>query len=127
MLVNRWGLLRRALPAAMGLRKINALLMCLCRLHNFCINENGTADMTALAADTVAIRSNGGFFTVETESNPNSPEELLHGGEHHDDTEKSDRLAHARRGLGRQMKTPRDTLLRIIEEGGYQRPNPRHW
>ena len=127
MLVNRWGMLRRALPATMGLRKTNALLMCLCRLHNFCIDKSGGADMIALAADTLAIRSNGGFFTVATESNPNSPEELLHGGEHNDDTEKAVRLAHARRGLGRKSKTPRDLLLRIIEDGGYERPTPKHW
>lgn len=39
MLVNRWGILRRAFPATMGLRKQNGLVYALCKLHNFCIDK----------------------------------------------------------------------------------------
>lgn len=39
MLVGRWGIMRKALPATMGLRKTTALVLALCKLHNFCINE----------------------------------------------------------------------------------------
>jgi hypothetical protein len=31
--------LRRALPAAFGLKKTTALVMALCRLYNYCINS----------------------------------------------------------------------------------------
>ena len=126
MLVNRWGILRRALPAGFGMRKTNSLLMCLCRLHNFCIDEN-TGCTKPLAVDNVAIRSSGGIFTIPTAENPDSPEALLHAGEHNDDTELEDRRAFARRGLGRNGKTPREILLTMVEEGGYKRPTPKHW
>ena len=39
MLVGRWGLLRRALPSTLSLRKVTALVMCLCKLHNFLVNQ----------------------------------------------------------------------------------------
>ena len=127
MLVNRWGLLRRAMPAAFGIRKTNSMLMCLCRLHNFCINENGRKMTKPLAADTADIRSHGGIETVATADNPYSPEALLHGGEHEDDHGREERLQFARRGLGRKGKTPRDGMLKIVEDGGFKRPTPRHW
>ena len=37
MLVHRWGILRRPISAQIGLQKTTALVMALCRLHNYCI------------------------------------------------------------------------------------------
>ena len=39
MLVHRWSILRRPLPAAMGIHKITAMTVCLCKLQNFLINQ----------------------------------------------------------------------------------------
>ena len=39
MLVQRWGILRTALPHTMSLTRIVALVNTLARLHNFCIDE----------------------------------------------------------------------------------------
>jgi hypothetical protein len=36
ILVHRWGILRR--PMSMSIRKVPAIVICLMRLHNFCIN-----------------------------------------------------------------------------------------
>ena len=58
MLVNRWGILRRALPATFGIRKTGSLTHCLCRLHNYCINQNASVEKP-LTADLVEIRSAG--------------------------------------------------------------------
>jgi DDE superfamily endonuclease len=50
-LVPRWGLLRRALPANYGIRKSTSLVIALCRLHNYCIDQRLSEVPTALAAD----------------------------------------------------------------------------
>ena len=83
------------MPAAFSVHKVNSLVMCLCRLHNYCLDENAAATKP-LAIDSVSIRASGGFFTIETEDNPESPEALLHGGEHNEDTDLEERRAFAR-------------------------------
>jgi hypothetical protein len=42
MFIGRWGLLRCALPQAMGLKKVVGLVLCLVRLHNFCMDHRDT-------------------------------------------------------------------------------------
>ena len=39
ILVSRWGILRSAIPCNITIVRIIALVSCLARLHNFCINE----------------------------------------------------------------------------------------
>lgn len=39
MLVNKWGVLQKALPVSMGLKKTTATTICPCRLRNFCIDR----------------------------------------------------------------------------------------
>ena len=99
MLVNRWGILRRAIPATVGLVKTMSLVRCLCILHNYCIDERLTLlqkpstpeevneDMPlSTEGDNVELLSLG---AIPLETNPNglnnySPEQLLNGGEHFD-------------------------------------------
>ena len=38
VLLHRWAILRR--PLTCPLRKVSMLVMCLCRLYNYCINEH---------------------------------------------------------------------------------------
>jgi DDE superfamily endonuclease len=92
-LVSRWGILRRALPSKLGIKKCVALACCLCRLHNFCVDErlkkrSPPKVPKSLATDSLEIIVNGGIGLDRTEGNEASPEELLHGGDHHDDTTK---------------------------------------
>lgn len=90
MLVQRWGILRKAIPSTVGLKKTVSLVICLCRLHNYCINKrleasgDGDDDVNEdvpapLAADSLDIAGHGGVDVNRTE-------ELLGGGAHHDDT-----------------------------------------
>jgi DDE superfamily endonuclease len=37
MLVHRFGILRKPIPTVISIQRIIALVMCLCRLHNFCV------------------------------------------------------------------------------------------
>jgi hypothetical protein len=85
MFVGRWGILRKALPKTMGLKKITALTLCLCRLHNFCIASrisNNKKLLQPLPSDSLEIMAHGG---VALEFG-GAPAALLHGGEHNDDT-----------------------------------------
>jgi hypothetical protein len=41
MLVHRWSILRKPMPTGMHLGKVTELTMALCKLHNFCIDEEG--------------------------------------------------------------------------------------
>jgi hypothetical protein len=124
MFVGRWGLLRRALPQAMGLKKIVGLTLCLVRLHNFCIEQRGSKILTPLASDAMEVLAHGGGGFVEG----HCPEELLGGGDHNDDT-----TAVFRRNFGRNLilddgiVLPRDKLLKLIEDGGFKRPCPKGW
>jgi hypothetical protein len=132
MLVNRWGLLRKALPSAIGIKKSCALVLCLCRLHNFCINErlrnktSGSVILSALASDAMEILGGGGIPLETTANNEASPEQLLHGGHHHDDTSKQLRQQF-RRALGAREQLPREKMLEIFINKGLQRPTPIRW
>ena len=57
------------------------------------------------------------------------PEQLLHGGFHHDDTERKDRRRVERqaRRAAKDGKLPRDIMHEIIQEKGLERPEPNQW
>lgn len=133
MFVKRWGVLRKALPAKMELRKITALLICLCKLHNYCIEwrlrkKEVEVVVAPVAADNLDIVANGGISLVATSDNTDSPEEFLNGGEHWEDTSETYRKQFARRGLeDPSARLPREHLLGLVEAGGFKRPRPKGW
>jgi DDE superfamily endonuclease len=128
MFVGRWGILRKALPKSMGLRKITALTFCLCRLHNFCVDNRDGRKIRLLAplsSDALEIIGHGGVPLVE---NPNQgPEQLLHGGEHNDDTSALYRQNYRRQVQQGQHLLPRDKVVVLLESKGFQRPTPKAW
>jgi hypothetical protein len=126
MFVGRWGILRKALPKSMGLRKITALTFCLCRLHNFCIdNREGRQQqrlLVPLTADSIEIVGHGG---VSLDAETGGPEELLHGGEHNDDTSALYRQNYRRAVEDGHL--PRERVMMMLEQQGFQRPTPKSW
>ena len=42
LLVNRWWLLKIPLSAKISIHRINALVYCLCKPHNYCIDKGST-------------------------------------------------------------------------------------
>jgi len=87
MLVHRWSILRRPLPAAMGIHKITVMTVCLCKLHNFLINQKeNIPPWTDRDAAHGMIR---GSIPMEGQQEHNNeadvPQQLLHGGEHFED------------------------------------------
>lgn len=113
-LVHRWGILRRAISAKIGLQKTTALVMALCSLHNFCINQSLDPD-EPLEADNAFNASQGGF---EHNSNRN-PIELIGGGEHFDDITRT-----LRRRQVPLTHRPKDFLHRSVVNQGLTRPRP---
>ena len=58
-----------------------------------------------------------------------APIELLHGGEHHDDTTETIRrdYAVAFEVPGVQIRTPRENIVRLLEQTGMKRLPPAGW
>ena len=132
MFVGRWGILRRALPKSIALKKAIALIFCLCRLHNFCLSRNGKEDrknrlLTPLASDSMEILAHGG---VPLDAGDVAPEQLLHGGEHHDDTSLVFRQNFARIGMTANKTSsclPRNLIVANLKRNGFKRPTPKVW
>lgn len=76
ILVNRWGVLKKPLPATFTILKQMALALCLCRLHNYCMGDLEVLDQ--LPQD---LR---GGISIWTNQN-GIPMGLVHGGEHFHD------------------------------------------
>jgi hypothetical protein len=101
MLVNWWGILWRALSTKMGLKKTTLMAMCLCRLHNYCINcrldkdTTGEEHLTPFAIDNFKIESVGGIHPVDggvasmerQGRRDRNMDELLDAGNHFDDVD----------------------------------------
>ena len=60
--VQRWGgILRKPIAQKIEVSKIASLVLCLCKVHNFCINENDKTPDTAMEDDEVNTVFAGGI------------------------------------------------------------------
>ena len=73
VLVHRWGLLRRSMPQGISISKTCALVLALCKLHNFCIEEDGLKVPLPAAQDEFNIMENGGVDLGRKRDNPHQP------------------------------------------------------
>lgn len=133
MLVHRFGILRKPMPINFSLQKINALVGCLCKLHNFCINQNDAKPPQPTAADISTLATEGGFSLTAFD---NSEDDyvyhsvrdrlnvLLDGGQHFDELNRR-ALRRAEQDLLRTHDhLPSQVMLRYITEKGCKRPKP---
>jgi hypothetical protein len=115
MLVHRFGVLHKPFPNVISMRQIIALTMCLCRLHNFCIDNNNEVIPISKYSDVLAISLDGGIVEPDQESQQNKdfdyrPTDLLDGGNHQLDNDR-----HVVRNIARQygnQPLPRDLMLK---------------
>ena len=124
MLVNRWSILRRPLPSSMCIHKQTALTVCLCKLHNFLIEERLEE---ALSDDVLECYKRGGC--VELRQNENDdvvPVELLND-EHHDDISPQEVRRERDRERRQRAILPRTELFESIVTQRLRRPTPRRW
>ena len=120
ILVNRWGILRSAMPKGIAMDKTTALVYCLCKLHNFCIDQT-EAMVDSMPDDALLIADNGGVPLDDANGNPN---QLLHAGHHSLDVPRDLRRTDERRHMEGVSELPRDIMLKIIEKKDLHRPRP---
>jgi len=105
--------------------------MCLCELHNFCVEERldcvdgADAIHSPAAQDSMEVAAGGGLQFDEN-CDMEGPDELLRAGHHFDDVAHAQRVAFARRKLGNEL-LPRDKLHSQVARSGFKRPTPRTW
>jgi len=112
----------------MSLGKVTCLVICLCKLQNFCVEErlarvDGSSIIPPTAQDSIENAAGGG---IGYDKNQDGPEEFLGGGHHNHDTTVAQRMAFTRRRLGNEI-LPRDKMHDQVCAGGFQRPTPRTW
>ena len=73
--MNRWHLLKSPLSAKIPINRINALISCLCKIHNFCIVNGNTKPPQHYHYDSLD-------FVNEQDSDNPRPPGLLGGGDH---------------------------------------------
>ena len=122
-LVHRWGMLRKPIPYGISVQKTTSLVYCLCKLHNYCIDEKDGAVAPATATDTLEIAADGGVALV---GQSQTPEQLLNGGNHFDDILRRDRVQYQRQS-NLEAVSPRDLLHEVVvkKDLGWPSPVPR--
>jgi DDE superfamily endonuclease len=110
MLVHRWSILRKPLPNAMGPARQVALVMALCKLHNFCLDTH-----CELLEVPSFVPVNGSLHGAVVLDGNGRPTELLNGGRHFDDV----------LGLPVALSDKRTQILHKVINSGRHRPIPR--
>jgi hypothetical protein len=128
MLVHRWGVLQKPVPCCISAKKTTALVTCLCRLHNFCIDQSDIIVAKNTGVDDLNIAVEG---IVPLAGTRDLPEQLIGGGSHFDDTTSRERRQDAERArnlLGATaQELPRDILHRMVVQKDLCRPRPEAW
>lgn len=126
MLVQRWGVLRMAMPRNLSVRRVVALVVALAKLHNFCIDESDIPErvpQTFYRDRFHMMNADSGYVLLRTDDpqqNTAVPTELIHGGEHFEDVPDNQLRAQRRRNSG--VELPRTRLFQLIADGHWQRP-----
>lgn len=125
ILVQRWGILRSAIPRGVSLTKTIRLVIALAKLHNFCIDQSDAIRPTT-DKDELHIRLNEHGFVqldhiIHADGNRREPipAQLLGGGD------VVDYPGSIRRNRNGDTNLPRTRLLLQVIESGLQRPVPR--
>ncbi len=120
ILVHRWGILRR--PMSMSIKKVPSLVMCLMKLHNFCINNNGCSTKSTYDRDERFIRRsavvNGPRNATAIQLNSRGLSHELLGRGHHF----MDMPGQRRTVLIHNEHTPMHGMRTMVAEKSLQRP-----
>ena len=129
ILTNRWHLLKTPLSSKISISRINALISCLCKLHNFCIDNGNARPPERYSHDPLTLMD----FMDSDESDESEipcPIGLLGGGEHFADVSggcrEQIRLSHCRRhnNNNAHWEFPRNSMLHHITEMDIHHPCP---
>ena len=127
ILVHRFGILRKPIPNNINVQKTCSLVLALCKLHNFCIDQSDRSIDAALSRDVAHIVREGGEYCPridedgaavwEYDEEEDRLNALLDGGEH-----RNDHSATARRRYRWVEDLPRSRLHRVVSARGLTRP-----
>ena len=114
--------------ASIGLRRSSALVLCLCRLHNFCIDQRQSSkEVPDATVDDKNYADNGTHIILAPVKVAGvtglSPGELLGHGHHFDDVP----TCIKRKSEETEMMVPRDYLHQQMIDMELERPNIRYW
>jgi hypothetical protein len=126
--VSRWGILRCAISSKITIKKVIALVNCLAKLHNFCIDESEPGAPEESPTDMMNMLSNrDGYVRMERSSNgtPLAPRGLMHGGQHFNDVPRDvrRRWTSEANDTGSSLLLPRQTMLRKVIDSHKVRPH----
>ena len=129
ILTNRWHLLKTPLSAKISISRINALISCLCKLHNFCIDNRNARPPERYSHDALTLMD---FMDSDESEESESPRPigLLGGGKHFADVSgrrrEQIRLSLRRRQCNNNAhcKFARNTMLQQVTELDIHRPRP---
>ena len=124
MFVKRWAMLRKPIPSGISLKRTISLVYCLCKLQNFCIDNNELHVPESTAQDLLNIEIQGG---IPLEGANSRPSQVLEGGHHHNNVGRLVRAQHERAAAASDGQLPRNALLQIVHDNQLQRPRPRGW
>ena len=113
--MSRWGILNRPMSRQFSLRKVGALVLSLCKIHNSLINDS--IQVPPPTAEDNYYSMLNGDLDLSNINNLN-----LHGGEHFDDY--PSRTNHRSHKQAEQAH-PRERIFRQIHELDYRRPSRR--
>jgi hypothetical protein len=119
ILVNRWRILKSPLPATMSIEKVTALVKCLCKLHNFCIDQSCPNVPGRYRHDAGTLMD-----LQDSNESESRPLGLLGGGSHFDDVLGGRRSANRSGGasaIGNKL-VPRERMLEHVVHRGIHRP-----
>lgn len=143
ILVHRWGILRKAIPINISLGRTTALVLALCKVHNFCIDESDMAITRPIADDSLGITIRGGLGlrafkslgrkagssdnTMEYDNDSDRINDLLDGGHHMNDVPRDMLQRDARKTQEARHGTPLpyEVMVSHVTEQGFQRPRVR--
>lgn len=124
MLVHRWGILQKPMSSKFPISKIIAITLCLCKLHNYCINAR-LASPASTATDALNITIRNGIninrrvsFHSNQRGVTTAAEELIGGGDHFDDIPRTSpqTLTRVYNGGEEAQNLPRERLHNIVLE-----------
>eukprot|EP00956_Cyclotella_meneghiniana_P023471 scaffold45715_cov37-Cyclotella_meneghiniana.AAC.2 len=64
-----WGILRKPMPVNITMQKISSLVLALCKLHNFCIDNASVGVERRDETDILNIAVEGGLFLPRMDNN----------------------------------------------------------
>jgi len=121
MLTQRWSILRAPIPLGTSIPRTIALVNALAKLHNFCIDCREDVTATAPGDHHALVTNPHGYITLDIQENSDVavPTQLIGGGHHFDDIDRS-----LRRNLG-TTDVPRQRLHAMVVNAHLSRPRPR--